>query len=181
MSVSEDGCGIGTTKSSLGQALLERNAINSKINDLITRVINNAITVVDGDGIPESTPENSPQLLNLIEILENRHDLVSRAIIAANYNTVITYDSKEYKIIEIIELISTLEKRVKRIKELIRVCEEGTSKTGKRSFYDDNNKEKKVPTLNLSYLRDKIDKMCSQKNKLQVLLQEANWSTKIEY
>jgi uncharacterized protein (DUF342 family) len=119
--------------------------------------------------------------MNQAEILENRHELISNAIINANYSTTVKYENSEYKVIEIIEMISRFSKRVKQLKDLLTVCETGTTTTKRKTYSYEEDKDKLKCLLNMAEIRNKIDKLCANKNKLQVILQEVNWSTKINY
>jgi hypothetical protein len=164
---------------SIGQALLERSAINAKIVDILARVQNNALISVKSDGTFDQPCEDSVELLKKVEILENRHAAISSAIINANYSTKTIFENREYKIIDIIEMIDNITKKVKRIKDIIESCESSVNK--KKNYGYDEDKDKKKCVINLAELRDKIDAYCSTKNKLHVVLQELNWSTKINY
>lgn len=168
---------------SIGQALLERNAVNSKLQDILQRIQNNVLVSIKNDGTIDTPNEDCVELINQAEILENRHELISNALINANYTTIVKYENSDYKVIEIIEMISRFSKRVKQLKELLTVCESGTSIKRKNNSWssDNDDKEKQKCLLNMAEIRNKIDKFCSNKNKLQVILQEVNWSTKINY
>lgn len=164
---------------SIGKALLERSAINAKIADLVTRVTNNAITEKTVTGESEVTLENSSELLNQVNILDERHVLITRAIINANYNTIVNYDNKEYKLVEIIDLIEVYKRRMKRIKDLIATVETSTINS-RRNRYDTTDK-KYISTLDISELRKTLEKMAQKNSALQIILQEANWATQITY
>ena len=102
---------------SIGKALLERSAVNAKIQDIFSRISNNSIATKNenGDIIPSS--ENPEELFTILDALEKRYEQISNAILNANYNMVAVCDGVEYKIIEIIEKIEILNKKMKRIKE----------------------------------------------------------------
>jgi len=164
---------------SIGKALLERSAINAKIADLVTRITNNAITEKTVTGETEQTVENSEELLNQVNILDDRHVLITHAIINANYETKVKYENIEYKLVEIIDLIEVNKRRMKRIKDLIATVETSTI-TKSRNRYDTSDK-KYISMLNISELRKKLEKLAQKTNALQVILQEANWATQINY
>jgi hypothetical protein len=165
---------------SIGKALLERSAVSAKIQDIITRVTNNATTMADKDGMPVATAEDPKELFNELGILETRHEQISSAIINANYNTTIRYEDKDCKIIDIIEKIEALSKRIKRIKDLIASIESGTiTKPTKRGYSYGETNDKVVSVIDVANLRKMNEKLSHNKNKLQVVLQEANWSSQI--
>ena len=164
---------------SIGKALLERSAINAKIADLVTRITNNSIAEKNAIGDTEQTGENSEELLNQVNILDDRHVLITHAIINANYETKVKYDNIEYKLVEIIDLIEVNKRRMKRIKDLIATVETSTI-TKSRNRYDTSDK-KYISMLNIAELRKKLEKLAQKTNALQVILQEANWATQINY
>jgi hypothetical protein len=164
---------------SIGKALLERSAINAKIADLVTRITNNAITEKTVTGETEQTVENSEELLNQVNILDDRHVLITRAIINANYETKVNYENIEYKLVEIIDLIEVNKRRMKRIKDLIATVETNTITT-RRTRYDTTDK-KYISTVDIAELRKTNEKLAQKNNALQVILQEANWATQINY
>jgi len=164
---------------SIGKALLERSAINAKIADLVTRITNNAITEKTVTGETEQTVENSEELLNQVNILDDRHVLITHAIINANYETKVKYENIEYKLVEIIDLIEVNKRRMKRIKDLIATVETSTITT-RRNRYDTTDK-KYISTLDIAELRKTNEKLAQKNNALQVILQEANWATQINY
>ena len=167
---------------SIGKALLERNAVNSRIQDIITRITNNATTTMNSSGDKAPTSENPLELFTELGILEKRHEQITSAIINANYNTIIRFEDNDCKIIDIIELIEAYNKKVKRIKDLITSIEAVTIKKGKSNSYnygDNANKETFISVMDVSNLRKMAEKVSSDKNKLQVALQEANWATQI--
>jgi len=164
---------------SIGKALLERSAINAKIADLVTRITNNAITEKTVTGETEQTVENSEELLNQVNILDDRHVLITRAIINANYETKVKYENIEYKLVEIIDLIEVNKRRMKRNKDLIATVETSTITT-RRNRYDTTDK-KYISTLDIAELRKTNEKLAQKNNALQVILQEANWATQINY
>jgi hypothetical protein len=164
---------------SIGKALLERSAINAKIADLVTRITNNAITEKTVTGETEQTVENSEELLNQVNILDDRHVLITHAIINANYETKVKYENIEYKLVEIIDLIEVNKRRMKRNKDLIATVETSTITT-RRNRYDTTDK-KYISTLDIAELRKTNEKLAQKNNALQVILQEANWATQINY
>jgi hypothetical protein len=164
---------------SIGKALLERSAINAKIADLVTRITNNAITEKTVTGETEQTVENSEELLNQVNILDDRHVLITRAIINANYETKVNYENIEYKLVEIIDLIEVNKRRMKRIKDLIATVETNTITT-RRTRYDTTDK-KYISTIDIAELRKTNEKLAHKNNAMQVILQEANWATQINY
>jgi len=166
---------------SIGKALLERSAVSAKIQDILTRITNNATTMVDKDGKPVATAEDPLELFKELGILEKRHEHISSVIVNANYSTIIRFEDKDYKIIEIIERIDSYNKRIKRIKELITSIESGTitKSTGRRAYNYGETNDKVVSVMDVANLRKMTEKYSSDKNKMQVILQEANWSTQI--
>lgn len=164
---------------SIGKALLERSAINAKIADLVTRITNNAITEKTVTGETEKNVENSEELLNQVNILDDRHVFITRAIIYANYETKVKYDNNDYKLVEIIDLIEVNKRRMKRNKDLIATVETSTITT-RRNKYDTTDK-KYISMLDISELRKTNEKLAHKNNALQVILQEANWITQINY
>lgn len=168
---------------SIGKALLERNAVNSRIQDIITRITNNATTTMNSSGDKAPTSENPLELFAELGILEKRHEQITGSIINANYNTIIRFEDNDCKIIDIIERIEAYNKRVKRIKDLITSIEAVTIKKGKSNSYNygdnANSKETFISVMDVSNLRKMAEKVSSDKNKLQVALQEANWATQI--
>lgn len=168
---------------SIGKALLERSAVNAKITDILARIGNNATTTLNTFGEKVPTAEDPNELFAELGILEKRHAHISNAIINANYSTILRIEDKDYKIIEIIESIEVCNKQIKRIKDLINNIETGTiTKSSKRSAYSySENNDKSVSLMDVSQLRKTIEKLSNHKNKMQVALQEANWSTQITY
>ena len=177
----------GLTTVSIGKALLERSAVNAKITDIISRINNNLTTTLKSDGTKDATSENPQDLLSELHILEARHSKISNAITFANYETKIKCGNQELRIIEIIERIDYLGKRIKRYKDIIEEVEKDTLKKSSRRqgnfSYSSTaeNKEVFVSILDLASIRKDIEKIAHDKNVLQVALQEANWSTQINY
>ena len=173
----------------IGQAILERSAITSKITDLQERITNNSIsTLTIATNVIEPSNENAADLLKELEILQSRHQYIWKAITLGNYETKLMYENKEYRLIEIINMIDELNKNIKFYKELLTHCESNTgtaaavSKSRSRYDYSSStpvNDTKTVSLLSISELREKIVKLVSKKNALQILIQEVNWSNKI--
>jgi len=165
---------------SIGKALLERSAVSAKIQDILTRITNNATTIVDKESKPVMSAEDPNELFKELGILERRHEHISNVIVNANYTTIIRYEDKDYKLIEIIERIDSCNKRIKRIKDLITSIESATiTKTSKRGYSYIENIDKIVTVMDVANLRKMTEKFSNDKNKMQVILQEANWSTHI--
>lgn len=165
---------------SIGKALLERSAVSAKIQDILTRITNNSTTTLDKDNNPIATGENPNELFKELGFLEQRHELISNAIINANYSTIIRFEDKDCKIIEIIERIEAYNKKIKRIKDLIASIESGTiTNKSKRGYSYSETNDKTVSVMDVATLRKMTEKLSSDKNKMQVILQEANWSTQI--
>jgi hypothetical protein len=167
---------------SIGKALLERSAITAKTTDIITRITNNSIQQLSSTGIPIPSSENIDDLQKELIILENRHALISNAIMMANYNTIVKFDNVEYRLIEIIEMIERNKKNIKRLKDLINHIETNTMVAkGKSRYGYSESTDKFISTIDISVLRKNIEKESHLKNRLQALLQEANWSCPCVY
>lgn len=168
---------------SIGKALLERSAVNAKITDIISRINNNAVSTKTDNGTISPTTENPVELMATLGSLEKHYEDISNAILNANYSTIVECDSREYKLIEIIEKIDFLGKKIKRIKDLIAHIESQIMAKKQKNRYDfgsnDNKNETTVSLFEISDLRRKLDKLCGEKNKFQVVLQEINWSKQI--
>ena len=164
---------------SIGKALLERSAINAKIADLMTRITNNSIAEKTVTGELEQPCEKSEDLLNQVNILDDRHVLITRAILNANYETSVKFENVDYKLVEIIDLIEVNKRRMKRIKDLISTIETSTITT-RRNRYDTVDK-RYISMLDIAELRKTNEKLAQKTNALQVILQEANSSTLISY
>jgi hypothetical protein len=166
---------------SIGKALLERSAVNAKIKDIITRITNNSVTSLKSNGEKESTIENIETLIENLGHLEKRHEIISKALINANYSTIVKLENAEWRLIDVIEKIDNFTKKLKYLKELITHIETNTVKKSK-TLYDFNNDEaRNVSNIDITELRKKCEKISHDKNKWQVALQEANWSTQISY
>ena len=175
----------------IGEVLLERTAISGKIKDLQERITNNSIsTLTISTNVIEPCNEDVADLLKELEILQSRYQHIWKAITLGNYETKVMYENKEYHLIEIIDMIDELNKNIRFYKELLTNCDSNTghnaSVSRNRSRYDYSssssapvNDTKQVSMIPLKDLREKIAKLISKKNSLQVLLQEVNWSNKI--
>ena len=167
---------------SIGKALLERSAVAAKIADITTRITNNSVAVINDKGERMATAEDPSELVRELNILEARHHLISTAIINANYNTVVKFENHSYRIIEVVEMIERCKKNIKRLKDLITHIESNILRKGKSSRYDyGESKETYISTFDLAELRKNIEKESQVKNRLQVLLQEANWGSPVSY
>jgi len=117
--------------------------------------------------------------LNQVNILDDRHVIITRAILNGNYATTVKFENVDYKLVEIIDLIEVNKRRMKRIKDLISTIETSTITT-RRNRYDTMDK-RYIPMLDIAELRKTNEKLAQKTNALQVILQEANWSTLISY
>lgn len=165
---------------SIGQALLERSSVVAKLEDISKRICSHGIVNVKQDGSFDTPNEDVNKLFDELIILENRRDQITNAILHGNYSTIITFENKEYRLIEIIEMIDSFKCKIKRVRDLITKFEEANESKKTRSYYGDE-KEKLKCIMDLNELRNIADKYSSKKNELQVLLQSANWSTQIKY
>ena len=166
----------------IGKALLERSAITAKITDISNRITNNSLAFINLKGERHPTNENIEVLMNELRILEDRHLLISNAIINANYTCIIRHGDKEYRIIEVVEMIERYKKNIKRIKDLIAHIEGSVNKITSRSRYGCESTEGAyISTIDVSSLRKILEKESHVKNTLQVLLQQANWSCPVNY
>ena len=148
----------------LAEALMERSAMQTKLNSLRERIVRNAL-VQDG-----SAPHEDPQALlgEAHGIIDAMHELVAR-INATNAVTTMPNGGT------LTQAIAERDK-LKQRHALIGSAVEGSSKDPDRFR---RSEVKWVSTVNVSSLMKQMDDLAGQIRRINVEIQEVNWNTQL--
>lgn len=147
----------------LAEALQERADLNRKIEELRTRLQNNAL-VQEGEE-PAEDPEE------LLAALDESIDRLEELMAHINQTNCLTKENGE-SITEMIAKRDALTVRVRAYRELITVA------SGKARRYSAS-EIKILSTVNVRYLQKKLDEMSKQLRETDNRIQSLNWMTEL--
>jgi len=144
----------------LAALILEKSDIENKVSQLVTR-INSCARIQEGD----TAPEEPAELLEELNTVYKRLELVNNAITRANHSAKFS-DNQPY-LINALVARDVLAKKIGQLNSIVNSC--GTQQRFAR------NEIKFVTNIDVVSLRAEIDKLTKEKRDLNAKIQELNW------